>query len=77
MFESSDRMVAELEKIREGLYREQPMTMDAVEAIINLLQYLLCPHKWETKRIGGDPTSIDSTEPTTVCAKCGAEQLED
>lgn len=71
---TSDRIVEELERMREKLYREQPDTMGTVESIINLLQYAFCPHVWEHKVQPGTPDA--PAEHFTVCKKCGSEKIE-
>ena len=68
--------VAELEKVRDTLYRDQPDTFGAINALIGYLQYQACDHQWESRQVGGDPTVNESTEVVTVCKKCGAEKID-
>lgn len=69
----SDRLVEELGKILDQVYREQPDMMGPVKSLVGLLTYAFCEHEWENKRI---ESQAEPTELITVCKKCGSEKLE-
>lgn len=72
MIQASQVIVDQLEAIRAKLYRDQPLTMNSVEEIIDLLETIFCPHEWEVKSLTGDPA--EPPERVLVCNKCGFEK---
>ncbi len=80
----SDFIVDELEKIRESMKDEEPLTQNTMNSLLNLLQYAFCPHEFETMRSGATPDGplsiyalVVEAEYVTVCKKCGCEKMEE
>jgi hypothetical protein len=47
-----------------------------IKAMCNRARHMAtaCPHLFETRRVGGDPTDAGSNETVTVCKWCGTEK---
>lgn len=78
MSDSPSEIIAKgIEHVRKKVYHEQPDLMSAFLDLLDLLEVAHCEHEWESKPMGGDPASEDSTEMVTVCKKCGYEDDSD
>lgn len=70
------RILAELEKIREGAEGPHIDTTDW-DRLISLLQVIHCDHKFVVKRQGGPPDDACSNEAVKFCEVCGYEPVDE
>lgn len=70
---SKAEFAADIKRIREVLYNDQPDVFSAISELLDVLEVYFCEHKWKTVLAGGDPTAAESAEKVTVCELCGLE----